>query len=1185
MKQKKTYHIIIILLICFFMNIAGRYVAGTYNLPVWLDALGTIFTAYLLGPVCGAIVGVASGIIYGILYSNPYVYCIVGAIIGISVGIIAKKKMFESLFGTLTASVIVTWLSVISSVPINWFCANREIGNIWGDGIVTFMQIRGIPYIVCVILGEFYVDFIDKVFSLFLLLVCIATARLIRKRIKLLKKRVKTTGFIFAVLVAAIALSGADTLAAGEKEQNEPENYDRYIQTIYNNTNGLNCGEANTVVQTPDGTLWIGTYAGLYRYNGTEFTWMDSIDSVYNVNCLYVDDEGRLWIGTNDSGLSIMIKNKIVNVLDVESGMASNSIRCVTESTDGVYYVGTTDGLMAITLDGGLRVLKEIDTINCAEKITSDDEGYVVTVTASGDLYIIRNKEIFTSMTLPQEYGQFTCCCFDDRGLLYVGTSGDEVRTYDIINSQVVLKETRKCRGLSSINNIFFTENGDAFVCAENGIGYFNTEGEFTLINSPEFDSSIDQVTVDYQGNYWFASSRKGLLRLCKSPFTDIYKLYGAEAKVANAVVKWQSNLYVATDDGLDIFDTDSNVMFSNELTEELDDVRIRSLMVDSQNHLWICTYGHGLMELLPNGSYNSYSSEDGTFGDKARAVIELTDGTIAAAGDTGISLIKDGRIDKNFKYGQDLSNDMILNLVQLPDGDLLAGTDGGGIIVIRDKEIVKRISADEGLSSDVILRVVPDKFGEGCFVVTSNRLCYIDKDYNPKVLENFPYFNNYDIWQDENDNLFVSGSAGIYIVNGRDVVADNDDIEYRVLDARSGLISSLTVNAWSYYDENEGLYLCTDSGAICFDMKQYNTQSKSYRMSVSAVNEEGIMEAMTRSEAFIIPKGVKKIELYPELINYSTDNPYISYRLEGFDSTETVIHQSELTSITYTNLPAGEYTFHMSVIDSGTGKVYEEGKYTIIKEKEFHENEWFFWYILFVLVLSIVWFTWFIVRTQIQRVINFQKKELEYANNQIKVTNEAIIAVARTVDAKDENTSQHSARVSEYSLLIAKELGMSDDEQENLRRAALLHDIGKIGISDNVLNKPSKLTDAEYEIMKTHVIKGAEILKDFTMVDHVIEGALYHHERYDGKGYAIGLAGEDIPLYGRIIGVADAFDAMTANRVYRKKMDIEYVMSELEKGKGTQFDPKIAEIMINLVREGKIDVEALYKEKGKSEE
>ena len=127
------------------------------------------------------------------------------------------------------------------------------------------------------------------------------------------------------------------------------------------------------------------------------------------------------------------------------------------------------------------------------------------------------------------------------------------------------------------------------------------------------------------------------------------------------------------------------------------------------------------------------------------------------------------------------------------------------------------------------------------------------------------------------------------------------------------------------------------------------------------------------------------------------------------------------------------------------------------------------------------------------------------------------------------------------------------------------------------MLNKPGRLTDEEYEIMKSHVVKGAEILKKFTLVENVQEGALYHHERYDGRGYVHGLKGEEIPLNARIIGIADAFDAMTANRVYRKKLDFDFVIGELKKGKGTQFDPELVDIMLQLIEEKQIDVEQPY--------
>ena len=163
---------------------------------------------------------------------------------------------------------------------------------------------------------------------------------------------------------------------------------------------------------------------------------------------------------------------------------------------------------------------------------------------------------------------------------------------------------------------------------------------------------------------------------------------------------------------------------------------------------------------------------------------------------------------------------------------------------------------------------------------------------------------------------------------------------------------------------------------------------------------------------------------------------------------------------------------------------------------------------------------------------------------------------------------------------MSSKELGYSEEQRENLRKTAILHDIGKIGIPDSVLNKPAKLTDEEYSIMKSHVIRGAEILRNFTMIENVADGALYHHERYDGRGYANGLKGEEIPLNARIIGIADAFDAMTANRVYRKKLDLDFVIAGLKKGRGTQFDPKLVDIMLKLIENGTVDVEQIYGKK-----
>ena len=201
------------------------------------------------------------------------------------------------------------------------------------------------------------------------------------------------------------------------------------------------------------------------------------------------------------------------------------------------------------------------------------------------------------------------------------------------------------------------------------------------------------------------------------------------------------------------------------------------------------------------------------------------------------------------------------------------------------------------------------------------------------------------------------------------------------------------------------------------------------------------------------------------------------------------------------------------------------------------------------------------------------KKRELDKANATLSQVNERIIlqsmyALAKTIDAKDMYTNGHSMRVAKYSGMIAQRMGLSEKEIEDISNMAMLHDIGKIGIPDSIINKASKLTDAEYDIIKKHPEIGYQILSEMPELKDIAIGARWHHERYDGKGYPDGLKGDDIPLKARIICVADSYDAMSSNRSYRKFLPQDVVRSELEKGCGTQFDPVIAGIMLDIMKE-----------------
>lgn len=178
------------------------------------------------------------------------------------------------------------------------------------------------------------------------------------------------------------------------------------------------------------------------------------------------------------------------------------------------------------------------------------------------------------------------------------------------------------------------------------------------------------------------------------------------------------------------------------------------------------------------------------------------------------------------------------------------------------------------------------------------------------------------------------------------------------------------------------------------------------------------------------------------------------------------------------------------------------------------------------------------------------------------------ITALVETIDKKDVYTGGHSKRVQEYSLMIARGLGLTDAETNRLELASILHDVGKIGITDQILNKNSTLTDEEFNEIKKHPVYGEEILKHFADLKDIIPGIKHHHERYDGQGYPDHLIGDNIDIIARIIAVADAYDAMISGRSYKAKITPQDAIAEISRCKGTQFDPKIADLFCNQIKQ-----------------
>ncbi len=211
------------------------------------------------------------------------------------------------------------------------------------------------------------------------------------------------------------------------------------------------------------------------------------------------------------------------------------------------------------------------------------------------------------------------------------------------------------------------------------------------------------------------------------------------------------------------------------------------------------------------------------------------------------------------------------------------------------------------------------------------------------------------------------------------------------------------------------------------------------------------------------------------------------------------------------------------------------------------------------------------LTRLQKDLTAEVEKKAAEISRERDRVER-MIMQVVKTlsgaIDAKDPYTNGHSARVAEYAKKIARRAGYTESKLRDIEIMALLHDIGKIGIPDTILNKPGKLSADEYAKVKEHPVIGAKILENISEFPEISVGALYHHERYDGKGYPKGIAGNAIPEQARIIAVADCYDAITSNRSYRDMLRPNEARDRIEKDKGKQFDPLFADIMLSMIDE-----------------
>ena len=956
-----------------------------------------------------------------------------------------------------------------------------------------------------------------------------------------------------------------------------------YRQTQYNSSNGMPSDEANTITQTRDGYLWIGSYSGLMRFNGQVFQAMKDVNDqiISRVRCLYEDSKHRLWIGTTNDG-AYCYENGLIRQTD--SIHATNQ-RAIAEDKEGRIFIGAAEGV-ALYDEKQAEPLAWIDDPRLKNhmtiSLTADLEGRVWGVTYDGDVFLLEGGKIAAYFPKRSFKGQSPKSVFcDNSGVIYLSTSGNCVmRLEGRVGSDTLpenLKYTEFSTGkIENHSSLFMDHEGKLMVCANNGFGFFDKDMVFHEAEGGLFNSSIEQITQDYHGNYWLASSRSGVLNIARSRFTDVTGIAMAPQDVYNAVIKYRGDLYMGADNGLYIMDAQQKLI-SNPLTELLKGIRIRYFAKDKQDNLWIAAYNkYGLIR-YKDGQWQNWTNKEGLPSNKVRSLLACRNGDVAVGTGNGLVIMRENAIHKIYTRSshKEMVNGVILSLCEDPEGNLYAGSDGNGIYKIRPDGTIRALRlAKNGDNLGSILSMEWDEKRNGMWISNGNFVYFMQDEDVVKI--NTGKLNSVNLFKvvPSGDRLSLFSSQMIQSMDIDELLDPNVEKTERMKSYRSSrydntLDSSLTVNACHYYaPEEQKVYLACSRNVLALDL---NYKRSNYVIPYAVVDSiqihmpDGSAAYYPTNKDIDVPQDFTQLDIKFSILSFVNSQNELYYYLEGYNK-KPIRNEGGNSHITrYSTLPGGEYAFHVISQNKNDPTQQHETTIRLHKKKKIWEETWARVMAILLALLLVGGIVYLVMqrRTAKKLAEAEAKRKLEE-----EFTERTILTISNTIDAKDEYTNGHSRRVAQYALEIGKMEGLSLEEQRELYYAGLLHDIGKIAIPDTILKGTTKLTDEEFAIIKSHTSRGAEMLSQIKN-QKLADGAHYHHERYDGKGYPDHLEGEKIPMYGRMIAVGDVVDAMNSKRTYKESIDMGVVIAELKRCAGTQLDPKYALDMAEILKRG----------------
>lgn len=959
----------------------------------------------------------------------------------------------------------------------------------------------------------------------------------------------------------------------------------------------LEVSGAEALCETDDGYVWIAQYSGLtrydskefvtyknFQYNGQEYNIINVIALANKGNALYVATSDHVYVYRNDHFEPLTAVDGFITNIELDA--KSDLLYICTRENGGIVYdlAAGTESVISGTQGKAIRDFAPGDATG--RYYYQTDEG----------VYDQDGKEILQNSRLLELYSYGTT--------LYLAEDSGVIYRYDMKNGTFISEITVP----DQVNKLLYSEEDQILfaACEKDGIyciDFSTGEPVTTLAGDLDNKSQLMDLMIDYQGNLWVAShfiGTSGVSIITRNALSELlyddpiwHSLNEPPAYDRNvyAVERYGDILYIVCSNRIYLYDLTRKVILpDNVLMKTIDEYAERRTAEGQaggdgsysfifspkdveifRNKVYFAIANIGLVEYDPETEQvviydydyisthlgNLVNDPDITLTDKVRSMRSFDDALIIGYS-RGIMRF-DGETFSVINTG---SNVLYINKTK--DGRILYDQTKGLFVVNDDFSGVTEIPTEKSVTGNRLKFLVD---GDALYYTLNSRLFRTYPGKGDGVSEEIaiPYVKGsivelakirYNDINGEPTYKYVIGSqTQLYIT---DSLEGDSLTDYESYDAINGL-QPIIANTSGYYDEAEmKYYLQSTNGIYVYEPVMVSEDHLPVKIAVSSVDLDGIHHY---GDQISLGQNVSRVAFNLSVFGFRPNSGFTSYyKLDGVDS-DYMSYTDENRSIYYTNLPGGSYDFHYYVVDEYG---LESNRILIHLEKEKHFNEhWWFWAIVIVLAGLVVFLISFlIIRYKTRQSL---KRQMEYKS----ITLESLQAIARTIDAKDEYTNGHSLRVGLYSRQIAENMGMEPGEVENIYYIALLHDIGKIAIPDRILNKPGRLDDEEFKIMKSHTTRGAEILKGISTIPQIIEGAKSHHEKYDGSGYPEGLKGENIPLVARIICCADCFDAMASKRVYKKPFSLEVIIGEFERCSGTQFDPEIAKIVVGMISSG----------------